>query len=311
MAFINRVCDKVFVINLEKDKDRLHTFDEQMKRNNIQYERFDAVLGSKVLRDQRLSEYCNTFCTDAMKGCALSHRSIWEIMIERGYENVIIFEDDIILPDTFDKEFNNVWNFLPKDYDIVYLGYTFGINNDDNLANKIYSKITDTTNEELNQYTFKIKGSAGAYSYMISLKGAKHFYDKIINFHIDIQMMNWIREYNYISYAINPTLVDTSVETSNISDSFPPLLNSILKKIKLNDTVDLKWGMNENFIKIGMFNFNLLLLVILFISVLLPVEIFVLVYLWLIIEFLFSFDLKNTFRYLFLISMIYLYKCYR
>ena len=56
MSFINRVCDKVFVVNLEKDKERLQTFDTQMKKHNISYERFDAVLGSKVLRDERLTE---------------------------------------------------------------------------------------------------------------------------------------------------------------------------------------------------------------------------------------------------------------
>jgi GR25 family glycosyltransferase involved in LPS biosynthesis len=311
MSFINRVCDKVFVINLEKDKDRLQTFDEQMKKNHISYDRFDAILGSKVLRDERLSEYCNTFCTDAMKGCALSHRSIWEIMIEKGYENIIIFEDDIIVPETFDRDFSNVWNFLPKDYDIVYLGYPFGMNEEDNIAHQLYTKIHGHVPEELNEYTLKIRGSVGAYGYMLSLKGAKHFCEKPIQFHVDAQIMYWIREYNYTSYAITPQLVNTTVETSNISDTYPILLNSALKQVKINDTIDLKWVMNENFMKLGIFNISPLLCVILLILLFVPTWVFVIVYLWLLIELLASFDLKNTFRYSFFISLIYLFKCYK
>lgn len=311
MSFINRTCDKVFVINLEKDKERLHAFDEQMKKNSITYDRFDAVLGSKVLRDERLSEYCNTFCTDAMKGCALSHRSIWEIMIEKGYENVMVFEDDITVPETFDRDFRNVWNFLPKDYDIVYLGYPFGMNNDDNFVHKLYNKIHGHTPEELNEYTFKIKGTVGTYGYIISLKGAKHFCERPIHFHVDAQIMHWIREYNYTSYAINPKLVDTSVEDSNIADTYPVLLNSALKKVKINETIDLKWMINENFLKIGMFNINALLCIILLVASFLPAELFLFIYIWLLIELLVSFDLKNTFRYSFFISLIYLFKCYK
>ena len=310
MSFINRVCDKVFVINLEKDTERLQAFDAQMKNNHIVYERFDAILGSKVLRDPRLSEYCNTFCTDAMRGCALSHRTIWDIMVEKGYENVIVFEDDIIVPSTFDRDFNNVWNFLPKDYDIVYLGYPFDLVKDDNFVDRMFKKINGHTPEELNEYTLKIKGSTGAYGYMLSLKGAKHFMERTINIHVDAQIMLWIREYNYISYAITPQLVNTSVETSNIADTYPVLLNSVLKQFKMNDLMDLKWMMNENFMKIGMFNINILLCTILLLVLFLPKNLFVLVYIWLFIEFLVMFDLKNTFRYSFFITLIYLFKSY-
>lgn len=311
MSFINRVCDKVFVINLDKDKERLQSFDEQMKKNHIAYERYEAVLGSKVLRDERLSEYCNTFCTDGMKGCALSHRSVWELMIEKGYENVIIFEDDSIVSETFDRDFRNVWNFLPKDYDIVYLGYPLGVNKDTSIINNLYTKIHGHIPEEINEYAVKIKGSVGAYGYMLSLKGAKHFCERPIQWHVDTQIMYWIREYNYISYAITPELVNTSVETSNIADTYPVLLNSVLKKIKMNTIFDLKWILNENFLKIGMFNINPLLCIIVLISLFSPIKVFVLLYTWLFIELLVSFDLKNTFRYFFFISLIYLYKCYK
>jgi GR25 family glycosyltransferase involved in LPS biosynthesis len=127
MSFINRVCDKVYVINLEKEKERLESFDKQMKKNKINYERFNAVQGSNVLKDDRLTDYCNTFCTNGMKGCALSHRTIWDTMIKNGYRNVMICEDDAMIPESFDTKFQIVYYQIPKDYDILYLGLHSGL----------------------------------------------------------------------------------------------------------------------------------------------------------------------------------------
>ena len=136
MSFINRICDKVYVINLEKEKERLNAFDTQMSKNRIKYERFNAIVGSKVLNDERLTDYCNTFCTDGMKGCALSHRSIWEDVVKKGYQNVLICEDDAMISDSFDRDFQNSYYHIPKDYDVLYLGCLFGCK-DESFLNKV------------------------------------------------------------------------------------------------------------------------------------------------------------------------------
>ena len=93
MAFINKVCDKVFVINMEKDTERLKAFDSHMKTNGIIYDRFNAINGSTIQRHNRLTEYCNTFCPNSTKGCALSHSGIWDLMITHRYKNVFIFSN--------------------------------------------------------------------------------------------------------------------------------------------------------------------------------------------------------------------------
>ena len=140
MAFINRVCDKVFVINMDKDTKRLSKFDTCMKQNNIVYERFSAIVGSQIKNDSRLTDYCNTFCPDGVKGCALSHRTIWEDTIKNSYKNVLIFEDDAIVDENFDRTFQNIWNYMPKEYDIMFFGSLFG--GTDN------SKTTSTQNQK-------------------------------------------------------------------------------------------------------------------------------------------------------------------
>ena len=304
MAFVNRVCDKVFVINLEKDKEKLRSFDSIMNTNHIKYERFNAILGSKVDKDNRLTDYCNTFCTDGMKGCALSHRSIWELMVQNNYKNVLIFEDDSIIDKNFDRDFQHVWNHLPQNYDIIYFGCTFGCS-DKSISNSIFKKLNGYENEEINEFIMTTKGTAGTYCYMLSLEGAKKFSTKPINFHIDFQMLTWIKTYNYNAYSTNVIMTESHQENSSISDTYPILLNSVLKNFTLNNLkkpATLDWAFNENFLKLGFFNINYLIVMLIVLTLFIPLQYIYIIYLWLLIEFLISLDTKNTFRYFILLS---------
>jgi GR25 family glycosyltransferase involved in LPS biosynthesis len=300
MAFINRVCDKVFVINLEEQSDRLAQFNSTMKVQDIKYERFNAIKGANILKDERLTDYCNTFCTDGMKGCALSHRSIWEYMIENDLQNVFIFEDDAIIDENFSRDFQHVWNHLPKDYDIVYFGCLFGCS-DNSVTNSVFKKVSGIDAEEINEFVQSSNGSVGTHAYMISLEGAKKFINKPINFHIDTQILAWIKTYNYTAYAVNNNMVETSQNNSSLSDSYPVLLNSILKNFYLNNLKNpttFDWVANENFLKLGPFNINLLIIILIILTFSIPTKYYIFILLWLLTEFFISLDLKNTFRFL-------------
>uniref|UniRef100_A0A6C0D7M5 Glycosyl transferase family 25 domain-containing protein n=1 Tax=viral metagenome TaxID=1070528 RepID=A0A6C0D7M5_9ZZZZ len=305
MAFINRVCDKVFVINMEKDKERLKDFDRYMAQNNITYERFPAVVGAKITNDTRLTDYCNTFCSDGVKGCALSHRTIWDIMVENNYKNVLVFEDDAVVDEKFDTTFQHVWNHLPKDFDVVYFGCIFGCT-DDSSVNQVYKKIIGGPTEEINEFVHSTKGTAGTHCYMISLEGAKKFVNKKINFHIDTQMMWWIKEYNYNAYTSYTNLVETSQDNSSLSDTYPVLLNSILHNFTINNLKKpstLDWSINEPLIKIGRYNLSALILILMLIVCFIPSKYYVIIFAWLLVELVASKDLKNTFRYIAFLSI--------
>ena len=305
MSFINRICDKVYVINLEKEKERLKAFDTQMSKNRIKYERFNAVLGAKVLKDERLTDYCNTFCTDGMKGCALSHRSIWEDVVKKGYQNVLICEDDAMISDNFDRDFQNCYYHIPKDYDVLYLGCLFGCK-DDSVLNKVVTKVNGYEPQDINEKVVEVKGTVGLHCYMVSLEGAKKLIANPITFHVDAQVMYWIKLYDYKSYAVNPILVDSSQDNSSMSDTYPKLLNSAFKNVEVNNlkrASTLDWVMNESFLKIGMFNINYLIVLLMFLVYFIPKKYVFIVYLWLLLELLYSKDFKNTFRYFVLLSI--------
>jgi len=47
-SFVNKICDKVFVINLKKDTERMESITTQLKAQNIDFERFEAYDGNDI-----------------------------------------------------------------------------------------------------------------------------------------------------------------------------------------------------------------------------------------------------------------------
>lgn len=92
---------KVFVLNLDRDKERLEAVDKQLRRLGVEYERITAVYGKSLSAAEKNSKI-NRFrwwCAVGRPympgevGCALSHFKAWE-SCETA---VCVLEDDVIL----------------------------------------------------------------------------------------------------------------------------------------------------------------------------------------------------------------------
>jgi GR25 family glycosyltransferase involved in LPS biosynthesis len=109
--------DKTFLINLERRKDRLDSFDEQVKSLNLgEYERFDAVDGKKI----DLSQY-KTSLNSGQLGLILTVIDIIKICKEKNYKNVLILEDDCIFTEK-NINYKNILSYFPSDWDMIYFG---------------------------------------------------------------------------------------------------------------------------------------------------------------------------------------------
>ncbi len=298
MSFLNTVVDKVYVINMDKDKDRLARFDEQMRQHNISYTRVPGVVGVDLGYHDALSRFCNQFCTAGMKGCALSHRAIWEDMLKNRYENVAIFEDDAILDADFNAKFRQGWEQLPTDYDIYYLGCEIHCENKD-LSSKVINKIYQTEPEVVDKNLMSVSGSMGTHCYILSEKCAKVILDASINGHIDGELGKWISEFNLNAYSISPVIVYV-VETndSNISENFPRLFNTLIHPLDLILSRPLDWSLGENQFQIGPYSFNTLLIILCALVCIIPYKYCFVILVWILIEGVYAADAKNTAKYI-------------
>lgn len=113
---------RTFVINLEKNRDRLANMQEALKRFNIEFDRFPAIYG-KTLSEEEKKRMLNRFawwCTqgyaarDGQIGCALSHNRIYQKMVEEGIPVCCILEDDVV----FSPEYPLIMEYVEKYVDI-------------------------------------------------------------------------------------------------------------------------------------------------------------------------------------------------
>jgi GR25 family glycosyltransferase involved in LPS biosynthesis len=298
MSYLNTAVDKVYVINMDKDTDRLKRFDEQMKRLQISYKRVPGIVGGDVGTHENLSKFCNQFCTAGMKGCALSHRAIWEDMLKNRYENVAIFEDDAVLDPDFNRKFREGWQQLPNDYDVYYLGCDAMCEKSD-ISSKIYNTILDTHPEHVDQNLNSVSGSIGTHGYILSEKCAKIILDAPIHTHIDSQISMWIHEFNLKAYSISPVIVTVNeIGDSALSETFPLLLNSIFHPIIVFETRPLDWVLGENSIQIGWYSINALIVILSALILLLPFRFTPYVLGWIVLEGLYARDVKNTSKFI-------------
>lgn len=109
---------KVFVINLDKDKERMASVDAQLRKLGIDYERVPGVYAKEMPEGER-NRAVNRFrwwcaigrpIVSAEIGCALSHYNIYRSM--KPGEAVCILEDDVILTDEFPFRLKEVESFV-------------------------------------------------------------------------------------------------------------------------------------------------------------------------------------------------------
>lgn len=184
--------EQVYLINLDRSKDRLLNSDVQLKKLGGIFSNYKRVTG--IDASTLTNDYIKTITTPysyyylnnprdehyqidkiGAIGCALSHRKVWKDMIDNNYTNVIIFEDDFqIYENYFIIEY---LNNLPTDTKIAYLSY---------------ESINEFNFNKVNNYwkTSNNLHSISAASYFLNIELAKELYkySLIIDCHIDYYM---------------------------------------------------------------------------------------------------------------------------
>jgi len=122
---INNVFDKVYVINLDDQPENLKNMDDQLKKYNIKYSRFKAIVGQDVFDTYKPSEGSWNYEHPGALGCSLSHKGVIEDAVRNNYNKILILEDDCLFRKDFNKFFNkkyqSVINHFP-DWKILYFG---------------------------------------------------------------------------------------------------------------------------------------------------------------------------------------------
>lgn len=118
--------DKIFYINLDKDVDRNEQMIAQFKKYNItNYERVSGTVINQIpsrsfWRNFNLDRLNEKYVLGGI-GARNSHWRVTSISMDRGYDKVLIFEDDVIFQtDPNELLRNNLKNLT--NWDMLYFG---------------------------------------------------------------------------------------------------------------------------------------------------------------------------------------------
>jgi glycosyl transferase family 25 len=101
--------DHIFYINLDKRTDRKEEIEGELNKMELSYERFPAIY-NKI----------------GIAGCGYSHLEVLKTARDRGYKNVLIFEDDfmfLIEKDEFEDYLKRFFETVDNKFDVCFLSY--------------------------------------------------------------------------------------------------------------------------------------------------------------------------------------------
>lgn len=193
-------------------------------------------------------------------GCAISHINTWKMILNYGFRDGIIIEDDIEITDSilFKIEMNKMKQLLENikkndnnkyDKNPIFITFNANINSGSSRDKNCY-KIYDNTINSIHNYcsseTYfkKISGQfTGTHFYYINNNMIQYLLEKLeknrLTYQIDIQIYNFIKEWNlYNSYIYNLKTNSIIQSKKFISDvqwfNYRPFGLSIVLKIPID-----------------------------------------------------------------------------
>jgi glycosyltransferase involved in cell wall biosynthesis/GR25 family glycosyltransferase involved in LPS biosynthesis len=237
MYTVNEVFEKVYVINLNKRKDRLLEITQKLNRLNIDFERIEAVDGYSKENIKEFESY-QKLPFDSEKSHELEKKyrrklligpgalgilkSYQKILIhakKKNLKRILIFEDDAMFIKDFEQEFNIFCKQIENiDWKILSLGATQHVWNFPNCLS-YPSKEQEFNKKE--PYYFPIV-TDGAFAMGLDSKIYDHLLSEIkkMNAPVDSGAIRTIYKENIGDCIVpQPNLVIADVNTSNIGES--------------------------------------------------------------------------------------------
>lgn len=242
----NEKVDKVFVINLDDSKERMKRMDGYMKECGIDFSRVAGVDGRRMTDEEvrkEVSVMGNVLCERTVIGCAMSHKRVWEKVLNEKLESAIICEDDIVFTDGYKEVFKEEFSKLKEKWDIFYLGSLGPCDENFSITNPI-SVILTLFRPESYLEREQPKFPLGLHCYAVSKAGCKKLLNmfKDIDYHLDLSIASKITEFEV--KVCEPNIVYQISEDSTISKSKFPRTLSWMTERKDEKNIPYRYYLN-------------------------------------------------------------------
>ena len=133
LEILNSYFDKIYVVTLTRSPERQEKVRGYFK--NVQFEFFFGIdklnldmaeLVQTEVYDPAMARKKHRNGKEMFLGqvaCSLSHRELYKEILAKGYQKVLIMEDDFVPANTNMKVIADITKELPADWELVYFGY--------------------------------------------------------------------------------------------------------------------------------------------------------------------------------------------
>ena len=130
---LNQYFDKIFVITLHRSEDRHAKINKHfagvdfeyfygVDKQNLSYDElvanniYNPARAKKMHRNSKEMQFGHI-------ACSMSHKELYKHILEKGYERVLVMEDDFVPAIIDEKLYEAINRELPVDWELVYWGY--------------------------------------------------------------------------------------------------------------------------------------------------------------------------------------------
>lgn len=136
---------KTYLINLDRNPERLAFMRGQFEREGMEFERFPAVYGRSLTPEARAKGFAavRSFIaskkrmSDAEIGVAMSHVGCYRRLLATDEPAALVFEDDVAIGPRFRETLARVERFLDPSKPQVVVLSGYGVENGENLPEEI------------------------------------------------------------------------------------------------------------------------------------------------------------------------------
>lgn len=113
--------DKVYVVNLKHRTDRMSQFEEEARKINLSFSRFEGINGKEcgILPGEPPFKSWSKISLGNM-GNVLSQRAIIQEAKENKYDSILILEDDVMFGSK--SKIDIYLDMVPSNWDMIYFG---------------------------------------------------------------------------------------------------------------------------------------------------------------------------------------------
>lgn len=224
MIDLNYYFDHIYVLNLDRRPDRMKHMEKYLKKNGLfNWSRFSALDGKENPHYREWQNYKQQKMTSKermrFQRKAIASAGSWAILksmylmlkdaIKKGYNNILVLQDDLLFHKDFVNRFLKIPNMVPNNWKLLYLGAT-----QHNWSN--------TQNGRNSHYYFPMGTADGAFAVAIDKSIFQQLIDQIIKFDMPFDsgaLKTLQRAYPYQSIVLQPNLLIADVRDSDLRNS--------------------------------------------------------------------------------------------